>query len=655
MDERVHDLYARNKVLSGRELSPGPLSRSRDESPTASRKRNPRGIVHATRMTVASGPIDRIAGQVRRDLRADPYLPWILLVAALAASFWIWHRAPNFATWDERDRLLDVLVVYSSLIEDPSLAALRESVAWGRAPFGATFYLYSLAVLPVVVLALLLGEGTALAGIHSLNVEYGYVRTWQTTPAWIWTGSLVATRLVNGCLAVGSVYLTYRLGTALRDRATGRLAAALLAVTFGLAMLAHEAGEDVPALFALLLALYLLVRYVQTGTRRRFLEASAAGGLAVAFKLTAGLLVPVIGLGYLLRARREGSGARWRPRLLVGGAATGAAVIALGFPTLLVGHVDLVVERFVGQSAGRASVALGPTAPSWWWFLRGYLASFGLPLTVAGIAGVLASVAALRPDAGDRSAGPATDRDARALVLALLAAFLAVLSGWHDFRPHHLLPTLPLVVLLTADALARLRDRRPALARPLIAGLLVTTAAFAGVGVAGYATAPRDAATDWLDRTAPDNATMATYHHGFDETALPHGMPVDHRWGPASHEDRNVTCPQYIQLSYENLLYLRDVPRAHREAGIRRNVSRRAAYVRGLLDGEYAYEIAKEFGPRPPNYVPQRPTPGSLVDILPMGITPRNDFYGDEQELGPGQYVVILERDGACTKAVPEW
>ncbi|RXK46734.1 ArnT family glycosyltransferase [Halorientalis pallida] len=609
-------------------------------------------------MIVASGPIERIGGQVRRDLRADPYLVVILLVAALLACFWVWHRVPNFVTWDERDRLLDSLVVYSSLIEDPSLASLRESVAWGRAPFGATFYLYTLAVLPVVVLALLLGEGGALAGVHSLNVEYGYFETWQATPAWIWTGSLVATRLVNACLAVGSVYLTYRLGTALRDRATGRLAAALLAVTFGLAMLAHEAGEDVPALFALLLALYLLVRSVQTGSRRRFLEASAAGGLAVAFKLTAGLIVPVIGLGYLLRARRDDRplpDALRRPRLLVGGAATGAAVIALGFPTLLVGHVDLVIERFVGQSAGRAGVALGPDAPTWWWFLRGYLASFGLPLTAAGIAGVLASIAALRPGSGDRATASPTDRDARILLLALLAAFLAVLSGWHDVRPHHLLPTLPLVALLTADALARFRDRRPPLGGPLIAVLLVTTAAFAGVGVAGYATTPRDAATDWLDRTAPENATMATYHHGFDETAVPHRMSVAHRWGPASHEDRNVTCPEYVQLSYENLLYLRDVPPAQREAGVRRNVSRRAAYVRGLLEGDYAYEVAVEFGPRPPNYVPQRPTPGSLVDILPMGLTPRNDFYGDEQELGPGQYVVILVRDGACSKPVPAW
>jgi hypothetical protein len=38
-----------------------------------------------------------------------------------------------------------------------------------------------------------------------------------------------------------------------------------------------------------------------------------------------------------------------------------------------------------------------------------------------------------------------------------------------------------------------------------------------------------------------------------------------------------------------------------------------------------------------------------------MGLTPRNDFYGDEQELGPGQYVVILERTGTCTRPLPKW
>ncbi|HKJ57679.1 MAG TPA: hypothetical protein VKA37_00490, partial [Halobacteriales archaeon] len=54
------------------------------------------------------------------------------------------------------------------------------------------------------------------------------------------------------------------------------------------------------------------------------------------------------------------------------------------------------------------------------------------------------------------------------------------------------------------------------------------------------------------------------------------------------------------------------------------------------------------FGPRPPNYVPQRPTPGSLADLVRVGIVPWTDQYADEQELRENQYTVVLERTGEC-------
>jgi hypothetical protein len=602
------------------------------------------------------GPISRTvrraAAQARRDLRTDPYLAPILLVAFVCCAFWVWHRVPNFATWDERDRILDPLVAYASVLEDPSLDALREGVAWGREPFGATFYLYALAVGPVVVAAVLLGEGASVAALAFPDPTYGYVAAWQSTPAWLWTGVITLARLVNVVLAVGSVYLTYRLGVALRDRTTGRLAAALTALTFGLAILAHEAGEDVPALFAVLLALYLAVRYVQTGSTARFLQASAAGGLAVGLKLTAAPIVPLIGLAFVLRARRAGLSwprGYWQPRLLLAGMATGAVVVLCSFPTLLVGHVDPVLERLWGHSRLRYLDRVGPAAPTWWWFLRGYLSAFGLPLTVAAAVGVFASAAALRADALD------VDRDAVVLVVAGLVGFVLLFAGWDGFRMHHLLPTMPLAVLLLAAVLVRSLEGWPTVARPAVAALLVSTALFTGVGVAGYASEPRADATAWLDERAPANATLETYHHGFDESAVPHGMAVSHRWGPESPDERVVACPQYVQLTYQNLLYLRDVAAEHRSGYLYGNVSRRAAYVRDLLSGEYAYEIVAQFGERPPNYVPQRPTPGSLVETLTLGIHPRTDFYGDEQELGPSQYVVILERTGPCDRDVPEW
>ena len=59
-------------------------------------------------------------------------------------------------------------------------------------------------------------------------------------------------------------------------------------------------------------------------------------------------------------------------------------------------------------------------------------------------------------------------------------------------------------------------------------------------------------------------------------------------------------------------------------------------------------DIAAEFGERPPNFVPQRPTPGSFTDLLRLGVVPHTDQFADEQELAANQYTLVLERDGEC-------
>ena len=76
--------------------------------------------------------------QVRADLRADPYLKYLLLFATFLSAFWFWHRIPNFATRDEMERILDALVPYARVLEAPSFDSIRSGVVWGRVPFGAT-------------------------------------------------------------------------------------------------------------------------------------------------------------------------------------------------------------------------------------------------------------------------------------------------------------------------------------------------------------------------------------------------------------------------------------------------------------------------------------------------------------------------------------
>ena len=574
------------------------------------------------------------------DLQSDPFLRYTLLLAAVLSTIWFWHRLPNFATRDEQARMFDPMVALGTFLADPGFESAREGVAWGRVPFGATFYDFALALLPVVIAAAILGRLDAFLAFQDPPWRFGYFFIWQETPAWMWTVSLGLVRLFTAAFAVGCVYLTYRLGLELRDRATGRLAALFLTFTFGLLTLAHEGGEDVPALFFVLLTLYLLVVYVRTGEAAPFLGAGAAGGFAMAFKLTAVPVVVVVAAAFVLRIHRSheegGSGleAARRPGLLVGGAALGLLAFVLGFPTLLVGEVDLVLDRVLVNSLSRTERSTGPDAPAWWWFARQYLNAFGLPLAVGALGGVVATVAGGR----DRS----RDLHATLLLLGILGLYVVVFARWHDFRTHHLLPTFPPLLLLLAAALVRFRERSRGAATVLTLFLLVSGGTYATVGVLGYADAPRDDAAAWLAAHAEPGDTVEVYRVHVQDTALPHWMDVNAaHLGEAGRPD---PCPEYVMLGYRDLAYLR-------EGSYYRNGEAQAAYVRSLLSGEYGYEVVAEFGPRPPDYVPDRPTPGSLRDLLEVGVYPGSDQYSDEQELRENQFTVVLELTGRCDRS----
>ncbi len=583
---------------------------------------------------IGGEPLRRVGRRLREDFDADPYLPYVLLLTAVLAGFWFWHLSPNFATRDEMSRLLDPMVALGIFISDPGIESLRAGIEWSRVPFGATFYLFGLALVPVVVVAALTGQLSLFEAFRYPSGEFGYYEVWHATPEWVWTGALVFVRLFNVAFAVGCVYLTYRLGTTIRDRATGRLAALLLTFTWGFLTIAHEGGEDMPALFFTLLALYLLVGYVRTGADWRFYGASVAGGAAIAFKLTAAPVVLAVGVAFLLRAREaeDPRGALFQPGLLVAGALFGFATILLGFPTVLAAGFDPFFERVFGGSASRANWATGPDAPVWWWFLRGYFSGLSLPLFAGSVVAVLAAGYQLWDDPDERSA--------IALVVVLLAAYVLMFSQWHDFRVHHLLPTFPLLMVLVALMLNRLLRETPRVGTAFTVFLLVTSGAYAVAGDVGYASMPRDEAVEWFGENADPDDTVEIYRRHLQDAAVPHWMNVNHAFG-SEDEGELVECPEYIELGYRDLLYLKD-------GTYYRNGEAQKQYVRGLLEGEYNYEIVAEFGPRPPNFVPERATPGSVTDLLRYGVVPHTDQYADEQELEPNQYTVVLERTGPC-------
>ncbi|MEF8827082.1 MAG: glycosyltransferase family 39 protein, partial [Halapricum sp.] len=606
-------------------------------------------------------------------------LKYVLLLSAILSTFWIWHRLPNFATRDERWRVVDSMEVAGFVVNDGfSLESLQEGTKYWRV-FGPTLYLYGLMAPPAIVFTGVIGEANVFSDLLSA-IGVDFYAHWQALPAWLWWATVLPARLVNAALAVGSVYLLYRIGTLLRDRATGRLASLLLALTWGLIVLAHEAGEDVPALFCILLTFYLAVRYVETGSRRLFLGGSAVGGLAIAFKPTAGITAILMGVAYVLRVRHvdDPKRALLRPGLLIGGPVIALVVMYLAFPSTVLNGPDVLMNR-VDRVANEKTASHGwLSRPAWWWYVRGTVNGLGWPLALGSVGAVAATLAvmgrrAIAPaivrlrgqatsDGGIVRSNPWLETDGIVLALSCIGVMTAVFSTWAYFRTHHLLPMFPLSILLVALAIRWLEVDYERLARGLAAALIISTAIYARIGTLGYANQPRDQAVAYLNDHAGPNATVETYAEDSQEAAVPHGMtiyrPTDGTDGltrAAWMQSVEQRCPDYIVLNYQRaMLWL--APDDHSQLSARWTRDGDAEYVHDLLadDGDYQtprapypYDVTATFGREPPFLDDGEPFDRTW-NVIRAGIYPRTIQYRDPQDFGVYGYAVVLERTGEC-------
>lgn len=589
--------------------------------------------------------VSAVRRQVVADLAADRGLRYILLLSALLSTFWLWHRVPNFATRDERWRVTDHMETVGFFLADPGIDGLREGLAHGRS-YGLTAYLYALAALPMYAWAFLTGEAGIFERIPAA-VGTDLWTQWQVIPDWVWTASILPARALSAAAAVACVYVIYRIGTRLRNRATGRLAALLLALTWAVVFLAHEAGEDVLALLCVLVVLYLAIEYVESGSRTVFLWACGVGGLAIALKLSAGVAAVVIGVAYLLRARRTGS-VRHDTTLLLVGPALAVVVIVLSFPSTF-GEPLAVVQR-LGRGVASKSHGFGwLDRPSWWWLTRSTLNGLGWPLALVGVGSVASALTRLE----ERT----LERDGVVLALVVIGVLYGVTLTWGFVRTHHLLPALAAAVLLVAVALDRLRHNRPRLARVLLASLLLTTAAYTAVGTVGYATQPRDAATTWLDQQAGPDTTVETTLYTPQEAAIPHRLTVlrptndtvERGDDPPVGEwmaDRERRCPDFVVLHFHRGLLFLAPPEHSQQAGENANEVAAASVARLRADSG-PYRVAERFGPRPP-FLREEAERDATRNLLRAGVVPRSIQYGDPQDFGVDQYVEVVERTEPC-------
>jgi 4-amino-4-deoxy-L-arabinose transferase-like glycosyltransferase len=283
--------------------------------------------------------------------------------------------------------------------------------------------------------------------------------------AWVWrlTGvSDAGGRLVPAAFSVVTVWLTSRLGTRLLDRAAGRAAAFLMAVSPSLVYFGRTPLSDTPMLTFSVGAVLGYAGYAQSGSRVLAIAGAVSLALAGLVKIPAVLVLGPIGVIGLLRHGRH----VWRDPWF-----TAAPLAAVGAVGLWYLHADQIfletgltqaIFRPSGTYASDIAQWAGPfTTVSHWtraaqltWDTAIALGTVFWELHLTPAFTVVALIGLLRwhwPLAGRAVV------DVWALAAAALIAVSLQGQIVHEF---HQLPALPPLALYFGMAAAPLFDRR---------------------------------------------------------------------------------------------------------------------------------------------------------------------------------------------------
>ena len=316
---------------------------------------------------------------------------------------------------------------------------------------------------------------------------------WLTSATYLVTGpSEFGARLWAAIAGLGLVLVTAAAGRRWYDEATGLLAGAIVATSFGYFSIGRMALPDLPLTFCITLAIWaaLVSTLEQERNPRKFVILAAVGlGLGFLMKGPVGIIIPLLVIVPVLMIERRSIALE--PSDILLGFVTMLAIALPWYVVMWITHGNAYLQGFfIGDNFERfATDRFNDPRP--WWFYLPVVAGGMLPWTPLALAWLGPITQLLR---GRRSIGTI---DLRLLMWAILPlAFYSLSVGK---QPRYVLPVLPpLALLLASSIIERTQEWRgfdgvrssPRRALPVVVGSLLSGMFFVTLGVLLYRAQP---------------------------------------------------------------------------------------------------------------------------------------------------------------------
>lgn len=396
--------------------------------------------------------------------------------------------------------------------------------------------------------------------------------------------------------SMGTVLLLHRVALRLfNSRTTALLAAFIFSIVPISVIGSRYFKEDIPLMFFCLLALFLMMRLLQTGSRRYLLAAGFATGVAMAVKYMAAMLLPFLVAVYILDILAESREDRLRRALSYHlPAAIFLAILGfLAFNPYVVWDWprfmhDMVKQADYARSGHHTGVSIHPG--EWWWTF--YLQKAILP----GIS-ILVTVAAA---AGMGLACRRKHLPAILLVAWILVYYISVEaspSKPFPFVARYLHPIYPLLCLFSAAAICRLHawsrpgtKTRIAVLLVIVITLAIPTAKSVLI-TASLKNDTRFTAAAWMNEQLEPGSRIVVGNIRFSPRPSGERFEVGHRW--------RIYATSLTRLRRDATDYLAVNSFKYDQFRMGRNNSPRAGRAHAYYEKLKTHcELVKEFRPR---------------------------------------------------------